>query len=78
MKHTEKWKKDHSKRMLTNNPFKGKAHTEETRKLISENTKGRVAPNKGKPHSEETKRKISEKRKQQCDLRKLQQKSGGN
>lgn len=78
MKHTENWKKEHSERMLDNNPFKGKNHTEETRKIISENTKGRVAPNKGKPHSEETKRKISEKRKQQCALRKLQQKSGGN
>ena len=78
MKHTESWKKDHSKRMLDNNPFKGKKHTEETKKTISEKAKGRVAPNKGKPHSEETKRKISEKRKQQCALRKLQQKSGGN
>jgi hypothetical protein len=78
MKHTEKWKKDHSKRMLDNNPFAGKKHAEETRKIISEKTKGRDAPNKGKPHSEETKRKISEKRKQQCALRKLQQQSGGN
>jgi len=78
IKHTEKWKKDHSKRMLDNNPFKGKKHTEETKKIISEKAKGRVAPNKGKPHSEETKRKISEKKKQQYALKKLQQQSGGN
>ena len=76
--HTEEWKCEHSKRMTDSNPFKGKKHTEETKKIISEKTKGRVAPNKGKPHSEETKRKISEKRKQQCALKKLQQQSGGN
>jgi len=49
-----------------------------TEKIISEKTKGKVAPNKGKSHSEETKRKISEKRKQQCALRKLQQQFRGN
>jgi hypothetical protein len=76
--HTEYWKHEHSKRMLKNNPFKGKKHTEETKKIISEKAKGRVAPNKGKPHSEETKRKIREKRKQQCVVKKLQQQSGGN
>ena len=40
-----------------------------TKKLISEKTKGRVAPNAGKPHSEETKQKIREKRRQQCALK---------
>lgn len=65
-------------RMLKNNPFKGKKHSEESKKLMSERAKGRIAPNKGKPHSEETKRKISEKRKQQSALKKLQQQSGGN
>jgi hypothetical protein len=58
--------------MKENNPFKGKKHTEECKKLMSEKTKGRVAPNKGKPHSEETKRKISEIRKRQYELKKLQ------
>ena len=76
--HTEEWKREHSKKMLVNNPFKGKNHTEETKKIISEKTKGRVAPNKGKPHSEETKRKISERKRQNNALRKLQQQSGGN
>jgi len=46
-----------------NSPFKGKKHTEESKKLISEKAKGRVAPNKGKPHSEETKQKIGGKKK---------------
>jgi hypothetical protein len=80
MQHTEECKKEHSKRMKENNPFKGKKHTEETKKIISEKTKGRVAPNKGKPHSEETKQKISEVRKRQCELKKLQlqNQSGGN
>lgn len=78
MKHTEEWKQEHSKRMLENNPFKGKKHTEETKKIISEGTKGRVAPNKGKPHSEETKRKIREARKRQCEIKKLQLQQGGN
>ena len=32
MYHTEEWKKEHSERMLENNPFKGKKHTEETKK----------------------------------------------
>jgi hypothetical protein len=77
-KHSEENKRKQSERMLINNPFKGKKHSEETKKIISEKTKGRVAPNKGKPHSEETKRKISEKRKQQYTLKKLQQQSGGN
>jgi hypothetical protein len=76
--HTEVWKKEHSERMKENNPFKGKKHTGESKKLMSERQKGRVAPNKGKPHSEETKRKISEKRKQQCELKKLQIQTGGN
>lgn len=74
----KEWKLQHSKKMLENSPFKGKKHTEESKKLISEKAKGRVAPNKGKPHSEETKQKIREKRRQQCALKKLQSQSGGN
>jgi hypothetical protein len=77
-KHTEEWKKEHSKKMKENNPFKGKKHTEETKKIISQKAKGRVAPNKGKPHSEETKRKISEIRKKQYEMKKLQLQQGGN
>jgi len=57
---------------------KNRVFTEESKKLISEKAKGRVAPNKGKPHSEETKQKIREKRRQQCALKKLQLQSGGN
>jgi hypothetical protein len=38
---------------------KGKPRSEETKRKMSESTKGR----KGKPHSEETKRKISERKK---------------
>lgn len=49
-----------------------------TKKIISEKTKGRSAPNKGKPHSEETKQKIREKRRQQCALKKFQSQMGGN
>jgi len=78
LKRSEECVEKQRQRMLENNPFKGKNHTEETKKIISEKAKGRVAPNKGKPHSEETKRKIREKRKQQCTLKKLQQQSGGN
>ena len=78
MSHSEEWKKEHSRKMTENNPFKGKQHTEETKKLISEKTKGRIPPNKGKPHSEETKRKISEARKKQYQLKKIKQESGGN
>lgn len=77
-KHTEEWKKEHSKKMKENNPFKGKNHTEMTKKLISEKNKGRVAPNKGKSHNEETKRKISEAQKKRHLMRKLQLQNGGN
>lgn len=75
-KHTEEWKKEHSRKMKENNPFKGKKHTEETKKMMSENKKGKPAPNKGKPHSEETKQKIRKKRREQIALKKSQQ--GGN
>ena len=49
---------------------------EETKKMMSENKKGKPAPNKGKPHSEETKQKIRKKRREQIALKKSQQ--GGN
>ena len=42
-----------------NNPMYGKHHSEESKKKMSENRKGRPSPNKGVPQSEETKRKIS-------------------
>jgi hypothetical protein len=75
--HTEEWKKEHSKRMKENNPFKGRNHSEETKKRLSEKAKGRTAANKGKFHNEETKRKISESQKNRHLIKKLQQ-QGGN
>jgi group I intron endonuclease len=49
------------------NPFYGKHHTDETKKKISENRKGKTAgeahPFYGKHHTDETKNKISENRK---------------
>ena len=39
---------------------KGKHHSEETKRKLSESHKGRTTWNKGKHHSEETKRKLSE------------------
>lgn len=40
--HTEKWKEEHSKRMLgENNPFYGKNHTEETKEKLSDCFKGK-------------------------------------
>ncbi len=42
------------------NPFKGKRHSEETRRKISNAAVGRPSPNKGKKASEETRRRISE------------------
>lgn len=78
MKHSEEWKKEHSKKMKENNPFKGKNHTEESKKLISEKRKGKTANNKGKPHSEETKQKIREKRREQIALKKSQQSGWSN
>jgi hypothetical protein len=36
------------KRMLENNPFKGKKHSEETKKILSEKKKGKPSWNKGK------------------------------
>jgi group I intron endonuclease len=49
---TEEQKKNHSDWMKQNNPMKGKTHTVEVKKRISEANK--------KPKSEETKRKLSE------------------
>jgi len=50
------------------NPFKGKTHSEETKKIISEKmkewNKTNNSPFKGKTHSEETKKIISEKMKE--------------
>ena len=43
------------------NPFYGKHHSEESKKLMSEHRKG-IAPFAGKTHSEETKKQISEHR----------------
>lgn len=42
------------------NPMYGRKHSDSTRALISEKTKGRKAPNKSVPHSEETKKKMKE------------------
>lgn len=51
----------------TGNPFYGKHHTEETKKLISEHRKGKASgkdhPFYGKKHSEEDLKKMSERRK---------------
>ena len=45
----------------TSNPgFTGKKHSDETRKKMSESTKGENHPMWGKTHSEETRNKISE------------------
>jgi hypothetical protein len=41
------------------NPFFGKRHTEQTKKLLSKQRKGKIAHNKGVPHKQETKDKIS-------------------
>jgi hypothetical protein len=78
LKRSKEFIENQKQRMLINNPFKGKKHTEETKKIISQKAKGRVAPNKGKPHSEETKRKIGEIRKKQYEMKKLQLQQGGN
>lgn len=43
-----------------NNPMYGKKLSDERKKQISEQQKGRISPMKGKHHSEETKKKISE------------------
>ena len=51
-------KKEH--RILHTNPMKGKKHSEETRKKMSEKRKGKPGPNKGKHFSEEWKKKIRE------------------
>ena len=40
--------------------FKGKHHSEESKKKLSEANKGNIPGNKGKHHSEEAKRKIAE------------------
>jgi hypothetical protein len=77
LKRSKEFIENQKQRMLINNPFKGKKHTEESKKLISEKKKGKPAHNKGKPHSEETKQKIREKRREQIALKKSQQ-SGGN
>lgn len=51
-----------------NNGMYGKKHTEESKKKMSENSKGKLcgedSPHWGKPKSEETKKKISETRKE--------------
>jgi hypothetical protein len=77
LKRSKEFIENQKQRMLINNPFKGKKHTEESKKLMSEKKKGKPAHNKGKSHSEETKKKISEIIKAQWELKKLQQ-SGGN
>lgn len=40
--------------------FKGKKHTEDTKKLFSEQRKGKIGPNKGKKFSEDHRRNLSE------------------
>src|SRR3990167_9432021 len=60
-KHTEEHKKLLREKMLTFNPFKGKKHTLESRKKMSDGLKGRNVWNKGKTgiYSKETLEKIS-------------------
>jgi hypothetical protein len=41
-------------------PFKGKNHSEESKKKLSESKKGSTSPMKGKQHSEESKKKMSD------------------
>ena len=57
----------HRKGKKMSGTFKGKHHSEETKKKMSEAHKGKPSPNKGQPawnkgkhYSEETKRKLSE------------------
>ncbi len=52
---------DEFKKRMTGsgNHFFGKRHTEQTKKLLSEQRKGKTPPNKGVPHKQETKDKIS-------------------
>ncbi|MBA7652784.1 hypothetical protein ES703_60623 [subsurface metagenome] len=45
---------------------KGKKHTEETKRKMSESRKGENSPMYGRQHTEDSKRKISEKRKGKC------------
>ena len=51
-KHTEEHKKLLREKMLTFNPFKGKKHTLESRKKMSDGLKGRKVWNKGKKLTE--------------------------
>jgi hypothetical protein len=61
----EEYKMDASSRSPEMNPFYGKTHTEETKRHISERTKGRTPFNKGLKDciSEETRHKMSESQK---------------
>lgn len=58
-KRSEEQKQKQSERMKLNNPFRGKKHTIENRKLMSERMKGENHPNWGKPRSEETRKRMS-------------------
>ena len=49
---TERHREDARKRTGEKNPFYGKTHTEESKKIMSENLKGRKAWNKGKVSSD--------------------------
>lgn len=51
--------------------------SEETRRKISENTKGRKAWNKGKPHRQETLEKLKQKRHSEESLKKMRDSSKG-
>lgn len=53
------------KKRFENQPgtFTGKKHTEESKRKMSESSKGQKAWNKGIPHTEETKKKLSEAKK---------------
>lgn len=42
--HTEEWKKNHSKMMTENNPFKGKCHSDETKEYLRKINTGKVIP----------------------------------
>lgn len=60
----EKWVNDKRKRMLENNPMKGKKHSKESLEKIKNASLGENNPFFGKHHSDETKSKLSKIRKE--------------